>query len=358
VNFLYNKVIFVCDYQAKYGGNFLSSFSFLAKKLIKNNVKVYFIFPEGAKGENWEVDLSDFEVIYSKFNSKDLVNTVNNCIAQNDFAIVHLNFLSSLFQLRLKRRIGKQAKIVFQQHMDVDFGAKQIVKGIILKLFAPKSTAYIGVSPEVYRDIKKEVGKKKSYLVLNAVDTNRLKPINRFQNSNILIFGTDFKVKGVDIAIKAIQHSKVENKCTLIIVTHNVENARQLILSEFGDVPNFVKIIPPVQNIKELYSKAFLFLSPSRSEAFGYAVVEAAYSGLQVIASDVPGQDTLAKVPGIQMFQSENIDQLRSKINSAYLHKNNNRENLNRMTRQYIDDHFSLDNWAKSIQKVYNSLNN
>lgn len=352
----YNKVIYISDYKAKYGGNFLSSFSFLANKLKKNNVNVYFIFPKEAKKQEWEVDLSTFNVIYSDFSDKELINVINNCLTKNDTAIIHLNFLSSLFQLKLKNKINGKVKFVFHQHMAVNFGVKQVIKGIILRLFAPSNTAYIGVSPEVYKDVKKEVGEKNSYLVLNAIDTKRLKLYERSSNSNILIFGTDFIRKGVDLAIEAIQHSRVENLCKLIVVTHDTTNARNLILNKFGTIPKFIKIIPPVQNVQELYNNSFLFLSPSRLEAFGYAVVEAAYSGIQVIASDVPGQNILSDIPGIKIFQSENTAQLSSKIDDAYLDRNNNRKNLNKMTRQYINTHFSLDYWATSILKIYDLL--
>lgn len=349
----YNKVIYVSDYKAKYGGNFLSSFSFLANKLRENNINVYFIFPKEAKKQNWEIDLSNFNVIYSDFSDKKLINAINSCLTKSDTAIIHLNFLSSLFQLKLKNKVNGKVKFVFHQHMAVNFGVKQTIKGIILRLFAPSNTAYIGVSPEVYKDVKKEVGEKDSYLVLNAIDTKRLALHERHSNSNILIFGTDFTRKGVDLAIEAIQHSKIEDLCKLIIVTHDIINARKLILNKFNIIPKFVQIVSPIQNVQELYNNSFLFLSPSRLEAFGYAVVEAAYSGIQVIASDVPGQNILSEIPGIKIFQSENVAQLSSEIDDAYLGRNNNRQNINKVARQYIDAHFSLDYWATNILKIY-----
>lgn len=350
-------MLFICDYSAKYGGNFLASFIFLANKLAEQNIEVYFIFPQEAKNQNWEIDLSEFNVIYSKFSKEDLIITIKQCLQKNDCGIIHLNFLSSLLIVKMKRELSdRRVAFAFHQHMAVNYGLKQIVKGIILRTFAPKNTAYIAVSPEVYKNVKKEVGSEKSYLVTNAIDIDRLSTINHFDNHNILIFGTDFMRKGVDLAIEAIQHSNIDDKCKLLVVTHKPEDARQLILDKFNEIPAFVQIIPPVQNIEKLYHNSFLFLSPSRSEAFGYAVVEAAYSGNQVIASDVPGQNILAAIPGVQMIQSENVNQLRAAILKAFAHRCDNRDKLNQAASKYIVNHFSLGHWADEILDIYKSL--
>lgn len=352
----YNKVFFICDYCADYGGNFLASFNFLATKLSLRGVKVYFIFPEKAKEKKWEIDFSNSNILYCKFNDKELIDTINNHLTKGDHVIVHLNFISSLFLLKLRKLCITNIKFIFHQHMAINFGLKQIVKGIILRLYAPKRIAYIGVSPEVYKDVEKEVGKEKSYLVLNAIDTDRLKLSNSINTSNILIFGTDYERKGVDIAIEAIRNSNISHKCKLLIVTHNVMDVRKLILAQFGAIPKFVEILPPVQNVEKLYRKSFLFLSPSRLEAFGYAVVEAAYSGSQVIISDIPGQNILSRIPGIKTVQPENINQLKLKIEKAYVNKYNDRKKTNKEAREYIDNHFSLEYWANRVLKIYDSL--
>lgn len=49
----YNKVFFICDYCADYGGNFLASFNYLANRLLSRGVRVYFVFPKEAQGKNW-----------------------------------------------------------------------------------------------------------------------------------------------------------------------------------------------------------------------------------------------------------------------------------------------------------------
>lgn len=263
----YNKVFFICDYCADYGGNFLASFNFLANRLLSRGVRVYFVFPKEAQGKNWEIDLSKFNVIYCSFDNTNIVNVVSHHLNNDDYAIIHLNFLSSLILTKFKKIIGDHVKYVFHQHMAVNFGLKQVIKGTVLRLCAPKKVAYIGVSPEVYRDVKREVGKRKSYLVLNAIDVKRLKLLPNTDSSDVLIFGTAFMQKGVDLAIKAIQNTILAKKCKLLVVTHDEKKARQLIQEQYGGLPKFVKLLPPVQNVEELYQKniSFLITFPIRS---------------------------------------------------------------------------------------------
>lgn len=351
----YNKVFLICNYCADYGGNFLASFDYLANKLLSRGVIVYFVFPKESQSKNWEIDLSKYRVIYCNFNYKNIVDVVSRHLNKNDSAVIHLNFVSSLILTKFKTAINNRTRYVFHQHMAVNFGAKQIIKGIVLRLCAPKDVAYIGVSPKVYRDVKKEMGGNKSYLVLNAIDTDRLTTSTEKKSNDILIFGTDFMRKGVDLAIAAIKNTKISRACNLLVVTHNQKSARQLIINKFNEIPNFVKILPPSQNVEKLYKHAFLFLSPSRLEAFGYAVVEAAYSGDQVIISDVSGQNVLSKIPGVKMIQSENIQQLRSTIINAYENRKGNRKKANAAAHEYIDSHYSLEHWTCNILKIYDA---
>ncbi|MBT9079836.1 glycosyltransferase family 4 protein [Lactobacillus delbrueckii subsp. bulgaricus] len=379
----YNKVIFVCDYAANYAGNFIASLDNLAKQLDKMQKKVIFIFPNGAKNKNWEISLSEFKVVYSDFNNDEvLLKSIKNEILSKDSVIIHTHFINSLFLVKLKTILSNNDKIVFHQHMAVNYGVKQIVKGIILRLFGFSNTIYIGaipgfhmvkgiilrlfgfsntiyigVSPAVYNDVCREVGKNKARLVTNSLDLMRLQSSNTRMankaNKNVLIFGSQYKRKGVDLAIKAIQKGHLESKVRLIVVTHTPDNTKELIKDKFGSIPRFIEVIKPSKNVEELYKNSFLFLSPSRSEAFGYSVIEAAYSGLKVIASDIPGQNTLEDVPNIRWVDSENVQQLGSAILDAYQSPKENAEDIAK-TKKVIEKNYSLDRWVKQIIKIYN----
>ncbi|MBT8906717.1 hypothetical protein BTI66_09340, partial [Lactobacillus delbrueckii subsp. bulgaricus] len=70
-------------------------------------------------------------------------------------------------------------------------------------------------------------------------------------NKNVLIFGSQYKRKGVDLAIKAIQKGHLESKVRLIVVTHTPDNTKELIKDKFGSIPRFIEVIKPSKNVEE-----------------------------------------------------------------------------------------------------------
>lgn len=354
----YNKVVFVCDYAANYGGNFLASLYALANKLKSEQKQVLFVFPSAAETKHWEIDLSRFKVTFCDIYSEALSRTIRSFVSPSDQAIIHLHFVRiRALPADLKHYMRNRGLFVIHQHMIMGAGFKEVIKriidGILLRTTGPKNAIYIGVSPAVYRQLRREVGKKKSRLVINAIDLKRLNPEARHSNNNILIYGTHFERKGVDLAIDALLHSHLASTVRLQIVTHNIKDAKERIIARFGTIPSSVTLIPPSVDAGSLYSNCFLFLSPSRLEAFGYAVVEAAYSGDQVIASEVPGQDTLKDIPQITWIRSEDTHQLRAAIEQAYdLHKSG-RQLFDPEIQKYIQQHYSLENWVKNILTIY-----
>lgn len=354
----YNKVIFICNYAANYAGNFLASLDSLAKQLKKKQKKVIFVFPNEAKNKDWEIDLSEFQLIYSDFNDKEaLLKSIKNEILDSNKVIIHTHFMKPIFLLKLKKILSNDDKVIFHQHMAVNRRVKdrikQVLEGVALRLFGFDNTVYIGVSPDVYSNICREFGKSKAKLVINSIDLKRLQsPKAKLANNNILIFGTFYKEKGVDLAIKAIEKAHLESKVNLIVVTHTPEATKNIIKDEFNTVPNFVNVIAPSNNVQELYKNSFLFLSPSRFEAFGYSVVESAYSGLRVIASNVPGQNMLKNIPSIVWVKSENVEQLSDAILKEYRISEIGPSDMAK-TRKIIEKKYSLNRWVKQIIKIY-----
>lgn len=113
------------------------------------------------------------------------------------------------------------------------------------------------------------------------------------------MFGTAFRTKGVDIAIDAIKNSNYNLR--LIILTHYEEDTIQQLNKITENWKKYAVVKHVVSHIQNVYNNSLCFISPSRSEAFGYSVVEAAYCETQVIASDIPGQNSLKDIPGIFM---------------------------------------------------------
>ncbi len=97
--------------------------------------------------------------------------------------------------------------------------------------------------------------------------------------------------KGFDILFKAI--SNLDEKFVLLIIGIPTSHQKEVFdyASTFGIDKN--KILMPgfVDNIYEYYKAMDMFLLPSRSEGFSLALLEAAASGLPIIASNIPGNN-------------------------------------------------------------------
>ncbi|HSW53682.1 MAG TPA: glycosyltransferase [Ignavibacteriaceae bacterium] len=97
--------------------------------------------------------------------------------------------------------------------------------------------------------------------------------------------------KGFDILFEAF--SKLDDRFVLLIIGIPKENQKAVVeyASTFGISEE--KIIMPgfIDNIYEYYKAMDIFLLPSRSEGFSLALLEAAASGLPIIASDILGND-------------------------------------------------------------------
>ena len=104
-----------------------------------------------------------------------------------------------------------------------------------------------------------------------------------------------------------------------------------------------------MENVQYIYNNTQIFLGPARSEAFGYAVAETAYCGCTVIASDIPGQNTMKDIPGIIWIPKENVTALEQAVIVALEDNNSDKTK----TRRYIEKHYSLEEWALNILKIY-----
>lgn len=357
------RVFFICDYVANYGGNFLACLKNLSDFLSNKNIEVIYVFPLEAQQKRWEINLSNFNLVYISFDNKTIMQFLRNNLKTGD--IVHTHFLNGKKLLSVKRAIKSKKlniKVICHEHMNLDpqYGKiKEFLKNTIFHILFYRFY-FIGVSPSVYKRLCIRYDFKKVFLVENAISVKRLNkkgknPYLDRSKKNILIMGSAYSVKGIDIAIKAIDRDKyLRDQVNLNIITHTVNETKEKILDQFGEeVFSFVRVWPTDSEIQNYYNNSFLFLSPSRHEAFGYSNIEAAYCGDQVIASDVPGQNTLKKVPYIYWVKAENVDQLTDAIKKS-VHKSSQKIEYEwRANKKYIIANYSLTKWTNKIYKVY-----
>ena len=368
----------VANYAAFYSGNFIASLTALEKILAKRGVAVSYVFPKNAPFSNWGENgkYAENHVIHTvDFESSALAAGLKAMVqsdAKNSHIIIHMHFLDWK-AINAVTRVLKRERCMFvvQEHMRADFGLEQeklswmqrgkgCIKQMLYK-YATSPCRMVGVSDAVYQDLCRIRGTKRlqTYMVRNAIAFDRLdgQQINSFQldsNHDVVIFGTHFERKGVDLALRAVM--KAGNSIRLIILTHNENDAVEKLDVLCPEWRNYAKVFHVVENIQSVYNYALCFISPSRSEAFGYAVVEAAYCDTQVIASDIPGQNSMKCIPGIQWVHTEDTDDLSEALVHCYEMRRDCLENVKKqkqVQKKYIRMHFDVNTWCTEILKVY-----
>ena len=133
----------------------------------------------------------------------------------------------------------------------------------------------------------------------------------------------------------------------LISVASHKEELVNEIKRQFESVPEWIELLPPTNDISKYYQKADFFLSPSRSEGFCYAIVEAAFCGCSIIASDIPAQLELA-VENIYYFKSDNVDEYIISIEKAVANLDSDNKTKERLSLN-LEDRYSIENWSLNI---------
>lgn len=368
----------VANYAAFYSGNFIASLTALEKELAKLNVPVTYVFPVKAPFSNWGengkydenhvIQTTDFEPHALAVTLREIVHSK----AAPLHTIVHMHFLDWKAIGAVSKALRREeCTLVVQEHMRADFGLENIaalswkqrgkewIKRILYKRVT-SACRMIGVSDAVYHDLCNIRGEySKTYMVRNAIATSRLdgqrdNNLKLDPSRDVVIFGTHFERKGVDTALKAVM--KAGNGLRLVVLTHREAEASERLDALCTEWRRYAAVYHVVEDIASVYNYALCFISPSRSEAFGYAVAEAAYCDTQVIASDIPGQNSMKCVPGIQWVGAEDENDLAEALTSCYEKRQNHLEELKeqkKVQQDYIRSHFGVETWCKEILKVY-----
>ena len=348
----------------------------LEKAMFDSGMGMVYLFPKEAMERDWVRDLiSEGKRVYFRnstvFEALDRIN--------NDYPVSiihsHFSYIDDYKGIIRFKRDHPEMKTVFHHH-DAYFvpyvskgyscpvetarkikkrAEREIAKRIIM------SDAHIACGKDVY-DKLRELNFNSFCCIENAIDFQRLEKYteisrdgfnNNYNRNVILIFGTDFERKGVDIALKAIDPIAEEYGISLcIVMSANVDENIKKINRLMGIMPEWVKLFPPREDVASYYRAADLFISPSRAEGMTYSVIESAYCKCPMVVSDISGQSHARAIPGAKIVENENVEMLREAIIESITVDNGRLEEAS----DYVKENYSLDNWCNRILDLYNNL--
>ena len=233
----------------------------------------------------------------------DVVHSQGGEAALGDVVTMHFCYRS--YQTRRIGEFSSGASRIFKRFNPLTYMHRRIER---LQVAPAGAKKIICVSQGLMREFLSvyEIEKERIIAIPNGVDLERFNPARReaaraeiIKKHNlqeldfIVIFtGFDFGRKGLDILIRAIGLMREKN-AKLLVVGGNDEDGIYSRIAADSSVADKVKIIGPAFDIEKYYAASDCFCMPSKYEAFSLATLEAAASGIPIIATRVNGTDEI-----------------------------------------------------------------
>ena len=227
----------------------------------------------------------------------------------------------------------------------------------------------IAVSSAVLNDAKKryKINKKKLEVIYNGIEIERFsikEKRNNFSDDNPIVFGTIGRLteqKGHINLIKAFSMLSDKNAKLLIAGKGELKDDLNQLIITLG-LQKRVELCGKVLAPKFL-NEIDVFVLPSIWEGMGIVLVEAALTGLPIIASDVGGVSEVVSSEEAWLVEPGNIEDLRKTIDSLIINFETIEtglkiEKANKRAREMFDITIIADNYQKLYQKLIRSYEN
>ena len=166
----------------------------------------------------------------------------------------------------------------------------------------------------------------------------------------LLSVGELNKNKNHKVVINALNKLQRKDVFYVICGTGNKKEYLQSLISKYG-LQNRV-ILPGFRtDVSEFYKMADLFVFPSLREGIPGAVMEAAATGVTVIASDIRGIRDIITDPGYR-FSPTDADELSKLIERTLFRDNRDNQETNYSNLSP----YSFDNVVKELEEIYKGL--
>lgn len=191
--------------------------------------------------------------------------------------------------------------------------------------------------------------KTKLVVIYNGLKPFELRP-QEDRQFTVVAISELHKVKGLDILLKAWDKFRENHIAKLVIIGDGEEkNNLKKVASDSVVFKGFIN------DARTQLSAFDIFVMPSRSEALPYALLEAGFAGLPVIASSVGGiPEVIENEENGLLVGKENVEQLASAL-SRLFDNPSFRERIGANLKQTIASKFSFEKMVKETFSLYGS---
>ena len=368
-------ILHLTDYGAPYAGNFIASLSALEMLVVERGGNVVYVLPPRASERTWTHDFSQsHDVRFLRDGGFfSYYRQMRHFLRETNASILHehfIHFSEKIAAWLAIKTCGHRVQTVLHLHNHIELPKNPLLRLPHLLYFRSVSR-FVCCSESVAAHLVADgVPKERVRVAENAIaferldhyDTSVRASLSLPENAKLaLMFGYNFEVKGVDLAVEAVRQLRAQGDCPVVLavaLSSNLESVRRRILEQLGveTLPDWILLLPPREDVGSYYRMADVFLSPSRQEGFCYALVEAAYCRTPVLASAIDAQRDLA-LPKSAFFRPQDAGALSSAIQRVLSEERSQERTLNlEQASERVEQTYALSRWAEHVYAAYSEI--
>ena len=369
-------VLHVTDYGAPYEGNFVASLRALETRLNQASNGMVYVFPRRSGDVAWtQAMMREKQTVHLIQSDGFFAYTrqIRRLLQESGATILHEHFIhykQKLAALLAAKTCGHRVKTVLHLHNHIELPTSPL--GRLPHLLQFSSVArFVCCSESVAAHLARDgVNPSRIRVAENAIAFERLdrfdpdlrETLSLPQDAKLaLMFGYNYEVKGVDIAVEAVrllrEHSAQPVYLTIALSSHREEvQSRICAQLNMTELPEWIILLPPREDVASYYRMTDVFLSPSRQEGFCYALIEAVYCRTPVLASAIDAQKDLA-LPQEAFFPSQDASALSEAMSQIFAEPDTPQraERLSLASARVVET-YSLAHWAERVAAVYEEI--
>lgn len=368
-------ILHLTDYGAPYAGNFIASLNALETLVVQRGGSVVYALPPRASERVWAQEMAQSRDVrfLQKGGFFSYVRQVRGMLKATSATILHehfIHFSEKIAAWVAIKTCGHGVKTVLHLHNHIELPKNALLRLPHLLYFRSVSRFVCCSESVAAHLIADGVPKERVRVAENAIAFERLDHFDASVHASLslpegaklaLMFGYNFEVKGVDLALEAVRQLRTQIGFPVVLavaLSSNLESVRRRILEQLGveSLPDWILLLPPREDVGSYYRMADVFLSPSRQEGFCYALVEAAYCRTPVLASAIDAQKDLA-LPKSAFFPPQDAGALSSAIQRVLSeeHSQERAQNLEQASER-VKQTYALSRWAERVYAAYDEI--
>ncbi len=368
-------ILHLTDYGAPYAGNFIASLSALEALVVQRGGNVVYVLPSRASERAWAQDFSQTHDVRFLRNGGfcSYYRQVRGLLKETNATILHehfIHFSEKIAAWLASKTCGHHVQTVLHLHNHIELPRNPLLRLPHLLYFHSVSRFVCCSESVAAHLIADGVPKERVRVAENAIAFERLdhydasvrKSLSLQEDAKLaLMFGYNFEVKGVDLAVEAVRQLRAQVDFPVVLavaLSSNLESVRRRIVEQLGEatLPGWILLLPPREDVGSYYRMADVFLSPSRQEGFCYALVEAAYCHTPVLASAIDAQKDLA-LPQSAFFPPQDAGALCAALYRVLSEKASPASALLlEQASERVRQIYALSRWAERVCAAYDEI--